>query len=149
MALNPQTLPSLTAAEFVAAVSSASPRELRADFAGAHREALLDLVFGRFPAQFRPERAGSRSARIDFRITGGPDDSSDTYAVVVVNGACTIDKHPAAKPDLSLTLGPAEFLGLIVGTANPVMLFLTGKVTAGGDLALARVLRHWFATPSG
>ncbi|MGL5927947.1 MAG: SCP2 sterol-binding domain-containing protein [Dermatophilaceae bacterium] len=148
MALDPQTLPGLTAAEFVATVSRASQRELRADLGGPHREALLDLVFARFPGQFRPEQAGSRSARIDFRITGGPSGSSDTYAVVVDGGACSIDKHPTGEPDLSLTLGPAEFLGLIVGTGNPVTMFLTGKVRARGDLALAGALRTWFAGPN-
>ncbi|MGL4744785.1 MAG: SCP2 sterol-binding domain-containing protein [Dermatophilaceae bacterium] len=148
MGLDPQTLPSLTAAEFVAAVSGASPRELRDDLGGPHRQALLDIVFARFPAQFRAEQAGDRRARIDFRITGGPGGSSDTYAVVVADGTCTIDKHPTAEPDLALMLGPAEFLGLIVGTGNPVTMFMTGKVKARGDLGLASALRHWFAAPN-
>ncbi|MGL5859743.1 MAG: SCP2 sterol-binding domain-containing protein [Phycicoccus sp.] len=147
--LDPHTLPSLTAAEFVAAVSGASDRELRADLGGPHRESLLDAVFGHFPQQFRPERAGDRAVRIDFRITGGPDGSSDTYAIVVAEGTCTIDKHPTVEPDLSLMLGPVEFLGLIVGSGNPVTMFLTGKVTARGDLRLASALRTWFTGPNG
>ncbi|MGL5819875.1 MAG: SCP2 sterol-binding domain-containing protein, partial [Phycicoccus sp.] len=62
-------------------------------------------------------------------------------------GRCTIEKHPTVEPDLSLTLGPAEVLGLIVGVGNPVTMFMTGKVKARGDLALAGALRTWFAGP--
>ncbi|GGL42333.1 SCP2 sterol-binding domain-containing protein [Phycicoccus endophyticus] len=147
MALDPQSLTTATPAEFVATVKTASDRELREAFAGEHREALLDAVFGRFPEQFRPEKAGDRRARIDFRVTGGPGDSSDTYAVVVDGGTCTVEKAPTLDPDLSLMAGPAEFLKLISGTGNPAMMFMMGKVKARGDLALASALANWFETP--
>lgn len=147
MALDPQTVADLAPAQFVALVSGTSDRELREDLGGEHREALLDAVFARFPQQFLPEKAGERSARIDFRITGGPGDSSDTYAVVVQGGTCTVEKHPTVEPDLSLMLGPAEFLKLVVGAGNPVMMFMTGKVKARGDLGLATALQNWFAAP--
>ena len=149
MALDPQTLPTLTPAEFVATVKGASDREIRDAFGGEHRTALLDAVFGRFPDQFRPEKAGDRTARIDFRVTGGPGDSSDTYAVVVDQGTCTIEKSPTAEPDLSLMAGPAEFLKLITGTGNPAMMFMMGKIKARGDLGLATALGTWFETPTG
>lgn len=148
MALDPQTLHGLSSGEFVALVKRTSDAEIKADFAGEHRAALLDQVFGRFPQQFRPEKAGDRSARIDFRITGGPGDSSDTYAVVVADGACTVEKPPAAEPDLSLMLGPVEFLKLITGTGNPAMMFMMGKIKARGDIGLAGGLANWFETPS-
>ena len=78
MALHPELLESLSSAEFVALVKSTPDQEIRDDFAGEHRVPLLDAIFARFPHQFRPEKAGDRTARIDFRVTGGPDDSSDT-----------------------------------------------------------------------
>ncbi|MBM6405527.1 SCP2 sterol-binding domain-containing protein [Phycicoccus sp. CSK15P-2] len=148
MALDPQTLPTLTPAEFVTAVKRASDREIAELFGGPHREALLDAVFARFPGQFRPEKAGDRSARIDFRVTGGPDGSSDTYAVVVDSGACTVEKAPTAEPQLSLMAGPAEFLKLITGTGNPAMMFMMGKIKARGDIGLATALGTWFETPT-
>ena len=52
-------------------------------------------------------------------------------------------------PDLSLQLGPAEFLKLITGTGNPAMMFMMGKVKAKGDLGLATALATWFETPKG
>jgi putative sterol carrier protein len=147
MAFDPQSLTTASPAEFVAAVKGASDGEIRDAFAGEHRASLLDAVFGRFPEQFRADKAGDRTARIDFRVTGGPGDSSDTYAVVVDHGTCTVEKAPTADPDLSLMAGPAEFLKLISGTGNPAMMFMMGKIKARGDLGLATALANWFETP--
>jgi putative sterol carrier protein len=149
MALNPELLETMSSAEFVALVKGTSDREIRDDFAGGHRGALLDAIFARFPQQFRPEKAGDRTARIDFRITGGPGDSSDTYGVVVDHGTCTVEKGAGDAPDLSLMLGPAEFLKIITGTGNPAMMFMMGKVKARGDLGMASGLANWFEPPQG
>jgi putative sterol carrier protein len=148
MALDPQTLHGLPGAEFVALVKRTPDAEIASDFAGEHREPLLDSLFRRFPRQFRADKAGDRSARIDFRITGGPDGSSDTYSVVVANGQCTVERPPTAEPDLSLMMGPPEFLKLITGTGNPAMMFMMGKVKARGDMAVAGALSNWFDSAS-
>ena len=149
MALHPELLETMSSAEFVGLIKSMSDSEIRADFAGEHREPLLDAIFARFPHQFRPDKAGDRSARIDFRVTGGPGDSSDTYGVLVEHGTCRVEKGAAESPDLSLMLGPAEFLKLITGTGNPAMMFMMGKVKARGDLGLAGGLANWFEAPKG
>ncbi len=149
MALDPKTLSGLPPADFVALVKGMSDDQIREDLGGPDRAKLLDTVFARFPDQFRPDKAGDRSARIDFRVTGGPGDSFDTYAVVVENGVCAVEKDPTAAADLSLQLGPAEFLKLITGTGNPAMMFMMGKVKAKGDLGLATALATWFETPKG
>ncbi|HEU5242356.1 MAG TPA: SCP2 sterol-binding domain-containing protein [Ornithinibacter sp.] len=147
MALDPQTLSTLEPAQFVALVKGMSDQEIRDDLAGPHRKGVLDSVFSRFPQSFRPDKAGDRSARIDFRVTGGPGDSSDTYAVVVERGTCRVEEGASESPDLSLVLGPAEFLKLVTGTGNPAMMFMMGKVKASGDLGLAAGLANWFEAP--
>ena len=100
MALHPEMLENLSEPEFVALIKATPDAEIRDDFAGEHREPLLDAIFARFPHQFRPDKAGERTARIDFRVTGGPDDSSDTYGVLVDRGVCTVEKGAAesARP---------------------------------------------------
>ena len=70
-------------------------------------------------------------------------------SLVVENGTCTVEKDPTAAPDLSLQLGPAEFLKLITGTGNPALMFMMGKIKAKGDLGLATGLASWFETPKG
>ncbi|HET6969156.1 MAG TPA: SCP2 sterol-binding domain-containing protein [Ornithinibacter sp.] len=147
MFLHPETLENLSPTEFVALVKGMSDQEIRDDLAGPHRRAILDAVFARFPHQFRPDKAGDRSARIDFQVTGAPGDGSDTYGVVVENGTCRIEEGAAESADLSLTLGPAEFLKLITGSGNPAMMFMMGKIKARGDLGLAGGLANWFETP--
>lgn len=147
MHLHPETLENLSATEFVTLVQGMSDEQIRDDLGGQHRVETLDAIFARFPHQFRPDKAGDRSARIDFRITGGPDDSSDTWAVVVERGTCTVERGASESADLSLMLGPVEFLKLISGTGNPAMMFMTGKVKARGDLGLATAISSWFETP--
>jgi putative sterol carrier protein len=149
MALHPEMLENMSEPEFVALILATPDPEIRDDFAGEHREPLLDAIFARFPHQFRPDKAGDRTARIDFRVTGGPGDSSDTYGVLVDNGTCTVEKGAAESPDLSLMLGPVEFLKLITGTGNPAMMFMMGKVKARGDLGLASALSNWFESAKG
>src|SRR5512139_439447 len=149
MALHPEMLENMSEPEFVALIKATPDAEVREDFAGEHRGPLLDAIFARFPHQFRPDKAGDRTARIDFRVTGGPDDSSDTYGVIVDRGTCTVERGAAESPDLSLMLGPVEFLKLITGTGNPAMMFMMGKVKARGDLGLASALSNWFETAQG
>ena len=108
MALHPELLETMSSAEFVGLVKSTSDQEIRDDFAGEHRGPLLDAIFARFPHQFRPDKAGDRTARIDFRVTGGPGDTSDTYGVLVDRGTCTVEKGAGEAPDLSLMLGPGR-----------------------------------------
>ena len=149
MALDPQTLARLQPAEFGSLVKGMSDDEIRADLGGEHRGPILDAIFARFPQQFRQDKAGGRSARIDFHVTGGPGDSTDTYAVVVDDGTCSIEKEPTASPNLSLTMGPAEFLKMLSGAGSPAMMFMMGKIKATGDLGMAAGLANWFESGSG
>ena len=149
MSLNPETIASLSPAGLFEHIMSMSDADIRADLGGEYRREILEAVFAHFPAQFRADKAGDRSARIDFRITGGPGDSSDTYAVVVEDGTCRIEPGASESPDLSLMLGPVEFLKLITGSGNPAMMFMMGKIKARGDIALAGALSNWFETPKG
>lgn len=138
------TLGSIGATEFATLVKQTPDREIRDALAGPQRRPILDEIFGRFPGMFRPERAEGVAARINFRITGGPGDSSDTYAVVVQDGACTVERDPATEPTVSFMAGPVEFLKLITGDGNPVMMVMMGKVKVRGDLALAQNFAKYF-----
>ena len=150
MPLNPETLASLSPDGMFALIKGMSDADIRCDLAGEHRQEILEKVFAHFPAQFLPDKAGDRNARIAFRITGGPGDSSDPYAVVVENGTCRIEPGASDAPDLSLMLGPVEFFKLITGSGNPAMMFMMGKIKARGDIGLATALANWFDnTPKG
>ena len=147
--IDPTRFASLSAAEFAQTVKKASDKEINTVMGGDHREAILDAIFARFPSLFNPDKAQGADARVNWRITGGPDNSSDTYAVVVKDGACTTEKAPTAEPTTSIMLGPAEFAKLITGSGNPTMMVMTGKVKARGDLSVAMAFQNWFSTPKG
>jgi putative sterol carrier protein len=111
------------------------------------RAKILDEVFGRMPASFRADRAGSTNAVIHWVITGRPDGGADTYEVAIADGACTVSDSAQREPRLTLTLGPVDFLKVVSSNANPVMMFMTGKLKAKGDLGLAANIANLFDLP--
>lgn len=72
---------SIEPAEFHRLVKSTPDGQLSEAMAGEHRKTILAEIFGKFPEQFRADRAGSTSAVIHWVVGGGPDGSSDTYQV--------------------------------------------------------------------
>lgn len=145
--LTPESLASLEPLEFAKLIKSMSDKEIRELMAGDMRTPMLEFVFGNFVKLFQPEKAKDAKAHVNWKITGGPDDSSDTYAVVVEDGACRVEKEPEAEPTTSLMIGPAEFLRLVTGSGNPVMMVMSGKVKARGDLGVAMAFQNWFDIP--
>jgi putative sterol carrier protein len=96
------------------------------------------------PALFRADKAGNTSAVIHWIITGG---ASDTYETVIENGACTVTSQPVRQPKLAMTMDPITFLKVVSGDGNPMMMFMTGKIKAKGDLGLAANVAKLFDIP--
>jgi hypothetical protein len=135
--------------QFAQIVKSVPDSKIQEVMSSDARGKVLDEVFGRMPALFRPDRAGSTNAVIHWNITGRPDGGTDTYEVVIENGACTVSPSADRDPKLSLTMGPVEFLKVVSGAGNPVMMFMTGKLKAKGDLGLAANIANLFDIPKG
>jgi putative sterol carrier protein len=134
-------------AEFASVVKSASNDQLAEIISGESRKTVLDSIFGKMPGLFRADKAGSTNTIIHWNVGDGPGGSVDTYELVIADGACTLSPEPAAEPKLSLTLGGVDFLKVVSGNANPVMLFMTGKLKAKGDLGLAANIANLFDMP--
>jgi hypothetical protein len=133
--------------EFAQLVKSTPDDKIAQVMSGDLRDKVLGEVFGRMPSLFRADRAGSTNAVIHWVITGRPDGGSDTYEVVIADGTCVVNETPQHDPKLSLTMGPVEFLKIVSGGANPVMMFMTGKLKAKGDLGLAANIANLFDIP--
>jgi len=135
--------------EFAKAVKAASKDDIaEAMKGGDSRETILREVFGRYPAQFRPDRAGSLNAVIHWNITGRDDGETDTFELVIADGTCTLSPTPEhADPKVAITVSGADLLNLIGGRGNPMMMFMTGKLKAKGDLGLAANLDKIFELP--
>ena len=146
---DPADLASVDPAQFTKMVKSASKDQLEAALASDSRGKILDEIFARFPAQFRADRAGSTNAVIHWNITGRPDGGADSYELVIADGACTLSPSADAEPKLAVTISGVDFLQLISGAGNPMMMFMTGKLKAKGDLGLAANLANLFDLPKG
>jgi putative sterol carrier protein len=133
-------------AAFAAYVKSASKEQLEGLLAGEHRKAILDEIFSRFTKQFRVDRAGATNAVIHWTVAGG---SEDKYELVIADGGCTLSPSPAAEPKLAVTTRGVDFLQLVTGNANPMMMAMTGKLKIKGDMGLAANLANLFDLPKG
>jgi putative sterol carrier protein len=112
--------------QFAHLVKGASTEQLTALMKSDQREKVLSEIFGRMPMLFRADRAGTTNAVVHWTIGDRADGGGDTYA---------------------LSVGGADFLKVVTGNANPVMLFMTGKLKAKGDLGLAAKIGDLFDIP--
>jgi len=133
--------------QFAQLVKNAPDSQLAELMSGPQRKAILDTIFSRFPELFRADRAGSTNAIIHWNITGAPDGGTDSYELVIAGGACTLSPSPDQEPKLAITVGPVDFLKVVSGNGNPMMMFMTGKLKAKGDLGLAANIANLFDIP--
>ena len=145
----PESLTSIGPKEFAQLVKTTPDSTIAEVMGGDGRTKILDEVFNRMPSLFRPEKAGATSAVIHWIITGGAGGASDTYETVIENGACTVTNKPVREPKLSMTMEPVTFLKVVTGDGNPMMMFMTGKIKAKGDLGLAAQVAKLFDIPKG
>jgi hypothetical protein len=144
---NVESLSAIGPKEFAQLVKTTPDSKLAEVMGGESRGKILDEVFGRMPTLFRADRAGNTSAVIHWILTGGAGGTSDTYETVIENGACTVTNQPARDPKLAMTMDPVTFLKVVSGDGNPMMMFMTGKIKAKGDLALAAQVAKLFDIP--
>jgi SCP-2 sterol transfer family protein len=137
----------LDPAQFAKLVKNTPDPQLAAVLEGEHRKTILDGIFNRMPELFRPQQAGSTNATIHWTIIGGPN-GSDTYEVRIANGTCETSAAPTTDaPKLGVTVAPVDFVKLVSGNANPMMLFMGGKLKTKGDVSLAAKIPQLFAIP--
>jgi len=133
--------------EFAKLVKSTPDAQIAELLSGEHRKAALDAIFSKFPDLFRPDRAGSTNAVIHWSVSGAPDGGTDTYELVIADGKCTLSPKPEHDPKLAITVGPVDFVKVVSGNGNPMMMFMTGKLKAKGDLGLAANIANLFDIP--
>jgi hypothetical protein len=138
---------SVSPTEFARLVKGTPDAELQTLLDSDLRTPVLEGIFTRMPESFRPDRAASTTAVIHWIILGGPN-GSDTYEVRIADGKCeTSSEASTDKPRLAITVSPVDFVKVVSGNGNPVMMFMSGRLKAKGDLGLAANIQHIFAIP--
>jgi putative sterol carrier protein len=146
---SPESFATMGPKEFAQLVKSTPDSKIAEVMGSENRSKILDEVFNRMPTLFRADRAGSTQAVIHWNITGGPGGATDSYETVIENGACTVTNQPVREPKLAMTMDPVTFLKVVSGGGNPMMMFMTGKIKAKGDLGLAAQVAKLFDIPKG
>jgi alkyl sulfatase BDS1-like metallo-beta-lactamase superfamily hydrolase len=133
--------------QFGQLVKNTPDAKLKDLLSGERRKTILDGIFARMPLSFRPDQAGDTQAIIHWTLTGGPS-GSDTYEVRIADGKCETQPGTTTEtPRLAVTIDPVDFIKVVSGNANPVMMFMTGKIKAKGDLGLAANIGKLFSIP--
>ena len=134
---------------FARLIAHASTKQVEAIMAEpALRAAVLDEVFRRMGDHLREERTRDMHAVVHWRLTGGAGaDGYDRYETVIKGATCTVSRERTEQATVTLTLAPVDFLKLVSSNTSAPVLFMTGKVSVRGDLALAARLTSLFDLP--
>ena len=84
-----------------------------------------------------PEVVGKAKTSFQFRLS----DPVSVWTVDLRNDAGRIAEGEVGKPDVTLALTEADFIGLYTGSANAMKLFTTGKLKITGDIAASQRLQ--------
>ncbi len=94
----------------------------------------LKEIFEKMPVAFLTEKAANTNAVIKLELTG---EGAGDWALKIANGAITVNEGRAPSPNLTLTMAASDYVALSLGEANPVNLFMAGKIKLQGDMTLA------------
>jgi putative sterol carrier protein len=145
----PEQLRELPAPELISRLKVMSDAELGAVMSSENRSHLIAAVFESMPALFRAEKAGATSTATHWSITERPDGGSDDWTIRIADGQCAVAQGHEGDATLALAMGPEPFVKLITKSGNPVMMFMTGKVKAKGDLSMAANFSSLFDIAQG
>jgi putative sterol carrier protein len=132
--------------QYVALVASATDEQLAAALR-ANRELILARIFEQMALYLDADAARKAEAVLEWRIAGRPDGGHDRYQVTISRGTCAVAREGDARPSVTYTIGPVDFLRLVTGNASGPELFMTGRVTVESDLILAAMTQSWFRAP--
>ncbi len=104
----------------------------------------LKEIFEKMPDAFLPEKAGDVNKTIQLHLNG---DTGGQWHINIANDTATVVEGQANAPHLTLRMPAADFVDLVHGRANPMSLFMAGKIKVEGDVSLAMKFQDMFARP--
>ena len=98
-------------------------------------------IFDRMPASFVRGAAAGLDAVIQFTITG---DGGGIWSAVIEAGELRIVEGETGRPTLTISASARDYVDISTGALNEQLAFMTGRITARGDTALAMKLPRIF-----
>jgi putative sterol carrier protein len=139
------------AEDFAKLVAEASDDQLGELVNSPARKQVLDEIFSRMAEHVDPANARGTDAVVHFKILDRPESLGggyDHYEVVFADGTCVASDQVEREPNVTIRVGPVQFLKLASGQASGPALFLTGKLRLEGDVMLASRLTGFFRIPN-
>jgi putative sterol carrier protein len=98
-------------------------------------------IFDKMPDTFLRHKAVGMNAVIQFDITG---DGGGQWYADIANGELTVVEGRHQSPQLTLTATAQDYIDISTGKLNGQLAFMTGKLTATGNLGLAIKMNNIF-----
>ncbi len=98
-------------------------------------------IFEKMPESFQPEAAAGMNAVVLFDVTG---DGGGKWYAAIDDGKLDVVNGEPDNPDLTITVKAQDYIDISSGKLNEQLAFMTGKITAKGDMTLAFKLQKIF-----
>lgn len=134
------------AAQLAEAIKGLSDEDLKVELEKWGVDTVLKDIFAGMQDAFRPDKAGSNAALIQYDVDVDGDIRS--WTVDIANGACKTSEGAAENPRLTLQLGLINFVRLIFRQADGTALFMSGKLKLKGDMMFAMQMQNYFESPA-
>jgi alkanesulfonate monooxygenase SsuD/methylene tetrahydromethanopterin reductase-like flavin-dependent oxidoreductase (luciferase family) len=106
-------------------------------------------LFGAMARSFDPASAGGFEGRIVYELRRqDPDAATSIWTVEVRDGKATAFSGDGRDPSITMRMPVVDFARIAAGTIEPLPVFLEGRATVEGDLAVAARLSEMFGGPS-
>jgi putative sterol carrier protein len=130
-------------AEFAAMLAGVDDVTVEEQVVARDVDSVLTQIFEEMARRFLPQRAGGRSAVVQYDIALR-DGSVRTWQVSVAGGACTVRAGTGSPAQVTVQMALPRFLRLLSGSLDPVAAFMSGDLRVRGDLVLAQLMQGWF-----
>lgn len=101
----------------------------------------VNEIFEKMPQAFLPEKAANLNATIQLELSG---EGGGNWVLKIANGTIAVTPGQTSAPNLTLTMAATDYIALSRGEANPVNLFMAGKIKLQGDMTLAMKFPEMF-----
>ncbi len=102
-------------------------------------------LFEHMPAHFQVDKAGHTTATYQFNLSG---EGGGQWWLRITTGTATSGEGIADNPDVTLSSDAHNYVKIALGTMNPTMAFMQGKLKIKGDMGLAMKMQAMFKRPT-
>ena len=96
-------------------------------------------IIEKMPARFDKSAADGLDTVFQFNVAEG-----DNFHLVVKDNDLSITKGDHAEPEVTLSMDEETFVGMMIGETDGMQAFMSGKLTADGNIMLATKLQTLF-----